>query len=91
MITKKLMEAPDGRGWVFLGILAAAAILVPCLNLLLPPSSLLESPQEAGENYFEHLLNNVEFSGEKVVGASLGTESAYDGPFYRTKCDCLRI
>ena len=28
MITRRLIEAPDGRGWVFLGILAAAAILV---------------------------------------------------------------
>ncbi len=47
MITKKLIEAPDGRGWVFLSILAAAAILVPCLNLLLPPSSPLHVPTSA--------------------------------------------
>ena len=39
MITRRLLEAPDGRGWIFLGILAAAAILVPLLNLGLPPSS----------------------------------------------------
>jgi hypothetical protein len=23
MITRRLLEAPDGRGWIFLGILAA--------------------------------------------------------------------
>ena len=39
MITRRLLEAPDGRGWVFLGILLAAAIVVPCLNILVPPDS----------------------------------------------------
>jgi urea transport system permease protein len=39
MITRRLLEAPDGRGWIFLGILAAAAVIVPLLNLALPPSS----------------------------------------------------
>ena len=39
MITRRLLEAPDGRGWIFLGILVAAAIVVPLLNVLVPPSS----------------------------------------------------
>ena len=39
MITRRFLEAPDGRGWVFLAILATAAIVVPCLNVLVPPSS----------------------------------------------------
>jgi urea transport system permease protein len=39
MITRRLLEAPDGRGWIFLGILLAIAVIVPCLNLFLPPSS----------------------------------------------------
>ena len=39
MITRRLLEAPDGRGWIFLGLLAAAAIIVPCLNVFVPPSS----------------------------------------------------
>ncbi len=38
MITRKLFEAADGRGWVFLGILLAAAI-VPCLNIFVPQTS----------------------------------------------------
>jgi urea transport system permease protein len=41
MITRRLLEAPDGRGWLFLGLLAAAASVVPCLNLLVPPESAL--------------------------------------------------
>jgi len=56
----------------------------------LPPSSTSADPQEAAEIYLEHLLNNVEFSGEKVVGATLGEESAYDGPFYRLRSPVVR-
>ena len=47
MITRRLIEAPDGRGWIFLGLLAAAAILVPCLNLLAPPTSYFHVPTSA--------------------------------------------
>lgn len=51
----------------------------------LPPSSLSTNPTEAAEIYLEHLLSNIEFSGTHVVGASLGEEAAYDGPFYRLR------
>ena len=56
----------------------------------LPPSSLSSNPQEAASNYLEHLLANAEFAGEKVVGASLGEEAAYDGPFYRLRSPVMR-
>src|SRR5215468_3054557 len=39
MITRRLIEAPDGRGWIFLIILVAAAIVVPCLNMFVTPTS----------------------------------------------------
>jgi urea transport system permease protein len=39
MITRRFLEAPDGRGWAFLAILVAAAIIVPALNIFVPPSS----------------------------------------------------
>lgn len=39
MITRRFLEAPDRRGWIFLGILAAAAIIVPFLNVFVPPTS----------------------------------------------------
>jgi uncharacterized protein len=51
----------------------------------LPPSSFSENPQAAAEIYLEHLLSNAEFSGTHVVGASLGEEASYDGPFYRLR------
>ena len=41
MITRRLLEAPDGRGWIFLAILGVAAIAVPLLNLMVPASSPL--------------------------------------------------
>jgi uncharacterized protein len=51
----------------------------------LPPSSLSADPEEAASLYLEHLLSNVQFSGTHVVGAALGEEPAYDGPFYRLR------
>ncbi len=56
----------------------------------LPPASTSTNPEEAASVYLEHLLSNVEFSGEKVVGASLGSEPAYDGPFYRLRSPVVR-
>jgi uncharacterized protein len=56
----------------------------------LPPSSLSLNPQEAATNYLEHLLDNVEFGGKHVVGAVLGEEPAYDGPFYRLRSPVVR-
>ncbi len=56
----------------------------------LPPASLSENPREAASVYLEHLLGGAEFSGEHIVGASLGEESAYDGPFYRLRSPVVR-
>ena len=56
----------------------------------LPPSSTSANPQEAASLYLEHLLSNIQFSGENVVGASMGTEAAYDGPFYRLRSPVVR-
>ncbi|MFM7345089.1 MAG: urea ABC transporter permease subunit UrtC [Tagaea sp.] len=39
MIAAALAERLDGRGWIFLAILAALAVVVPVCNLLVPPSS----------------------------------------------------
>jgi uncharacterized protein len=56
----------------------------------LPPSSLSSDPEEAATIYLEHLLGNAEFAGEKLVGASLGEEASYDGPFYRLRSPVVR-
>jgi putative CocE/NonD family hydrolase len=63
--------------------------LVSTLSAL-PPSSTSLNPEEAASIYLEHLLSNIQFSGEKVVGAALGSEPAYDGPFYRLRSPVVR-
>ena len=42
-----LLSMIDRKGWIFLGLLAVAAVLVPAANLLLPPSSPLHVPTYA--------------------------------------------
>jgi len=56
----------------------------------LPPADASANPQEAATIYIEHLLGGAEFSGEHIVGASLGEEAAYDGPFYRLRSPVVR-
>jgi putative CocE/NonD family hydrolase len=56
----------------------------------LPPSDLSQNPQEAATIYLEHLLGNAEFSGEHILGAALGEEASYDGPFYRLRSPVVR-
>ena len=41
MITARILSMLDRRGQVFLAVLAAAIVLVPVLNLLVPPGSPL--------------------------------------------------
>jgi hypothetical protein len=56
----------------------------------LPPSSASQNPQEAATVYLEHLFGNAEFSVSHILGASLGEEDAYDGPFYRLRSPVVR-
>ena len=44
MITARLLASLDGRGRIFLGVLALLAVVIPLLNLLLPPSSFFHVP-----------------------------------------------
>jgi len=56
----------------------------------LPPASASENPEEAAKVYMEHLIGDSEFSASHIVGAALGTEDAYDGPFYRLRSPVVR-
>lgn len=56
----------------------------------LPPSSLSADPEEAATVYLEHLIGNAEFSVTKLLGATLGEEASYDGPFYRLRSPVVR-
>jgi urea transport system permease protein len=44
MITARLLNSLDGRGRIFLGVLALLAVVIPALNLLLPPTSMFHVP-----------------------------------------------
>ncbi len=63
--------------------------LVTALSAL-PPSDTSSNPQEAASVYVEHLLANSEFDVSHLIGASLGEEGAYDGPFYRLRSPVVR-
>ncbi len=56
----------------------------------LPPADATENPQEAATVYIEHILGGAEFSGEHILGAELGEEAAYDGPFYTVRSPVVR-
>ena len=47
MITARLIAGLDSEGRIFLAVLAAVAILVPLLNLAVPPGSLFHVPTYA--------------------------------------------
>lgn len=51
----------------------------------IPPSNTLDDPASAIPNYAGHLENNWDFAGQKMLDATVGGDSAYDGPFYRTR------
>jgi urea transport system permease protein len=82
MITRRLIEAPDGRGWIFLGLLAAAAILVPCLNLLLPPTSYFHVPTSAVALWGKYLCYALLALSLDLVWGYCGILSLGHGAFF---------
>ncbi len=56
----------------------------------LPPADATQNPQEAATVYLEHLFGNAEFTVQHILGAALGEEDAYDGPFYRERSPVVR-
>ena len=44
MIASPLLRVLDKGAWIFLALVAAAAVIIPALNLLLPVSSPLHVP-----------------------------------------------
>ncbi len=82
MIARKLIEAPDGRGRIFLAILAAAAVLVPCLNLALPPSSALHVPTSAVALWGKYLCYALLALSLDLVWGYCGILSLGHGAFF---------
>jgi putative CocE/NonD family hydrolase len=51
----------------------------------LPPSTTTSDPVGSLPTYADHLRDNWDFAGQKIVETTLGEDSAYDGPFYRLR------
>ena len=82
MITRRLLEAPDGRGWIFLAILATAAIAVPLLNLLVPPSSPYHVPTSAVALWGKYLCYALLALSLDLVWGYCGILSLGHGAFF---------
>jgi putative CocE/NonD family hydrolase len=50
-----------------------------------PPSNAMQEPNTALPTWAGHLANWSDFQAQKIVDASTGGDSAYDGPFYRLR------
>src|SRR3954453_24216366 len=57
----------------------------------LPPSNFSDDPSGAAQSYAGHVQNGFDFAAQRPVDATLGGESAYDGPFYRLRSPVERI
>ena len=82
MITRRLLEAPDGRGWIFLAILAVAAIAVPVLNLAMPPSSPWHVPTSAVALWGKYLCYALLALSLDLVWGYCGILSLGHGAFF---------
>jgi urea transport system permease protein len=82
MIARKLIEAPDGRGRIFLAFLAAAAIWVPCLNLALEPSSAFHVPTSAVALWGKYLCYALLALSLDLVWGYCGILSLGHGAFF---------
>ena len=82
MITRRLLAAPDARGWIFLLILAAAILLVPFLDLSVPPSSLWHVPSSLVPLWGKYLCYALLALSLDLVWGYCGILSLGHGAFF---------
>jgi len=82
MITRRLMEAPDGLGRIFLGLLLGLAVLVPVLNLALPPASPLHVPTSTVALWGKYLCYALLALSLDLVWGYCGILSLGHGAFF---------
>jgi urea transport system permease protein len=82
MIMNRLLAAPDGRGWIFLAVLAAVAVGVPCLNLLVPSASLFHIPTSMVELWGKYLCYALLALSLDLVWGYCGILSLGHGAFF---------
>ncbi|AMJ59917.1 urea ABC transporter permease subunit UrtC [Bosea sp. PAMC 26642] len=82
MITRFLIQGMDRRGLVFLGLIAALAILVPLSNLLLPSGSALHVPTSTMSLWGKYLCYALLAIALDLVWGYCGILSLGHGAFF---------
>jgi urea transport system permease protein len=82
MITRRLLEAPDAQGWIFLALLGGVVILVPVLNLVVPPSSPLYLPTSTVPLWGKYLCYALLALSLDLVWGYCGILSLGHGAFF---------
>ena len=57
----------------------------------IPPSTLFTDPASAVPTYAGHLADTFQFAALLALRAAVGSENAYDGPFYQLRSPVTRI
>jgi urea transport system permease protein len=82
MITRSLFSNMGRTGWIFLGILMAALVLVPILNLALPPTSALHVPTHVVSLLGKYLCYAILAVSLDLVWGYAGILSLGHGAFF---------
>jgi urea transport system permease protein len=82
MITRFLMQNMDRRGYVFLGLIAALAVLVPLSNLLLPDGSPFHVPTSTMSLWGKYLCYALLAISLDLVWGYCGILSLGHGAFF---------
>ena len=82
MITRRLLQAPDGRGRICLAILLGLAVVVPVLNLALPPTSPVHVPTSTVALWGKYLCYALLALSLDLVWGYCGILSLGHGAFF---------
>ena len=82
MIARRLLAGLDARGWIFLFILAAAILLVPFLDLFVPPSSIWHVPSSLVPLWGKYLCYALLALSLDLVWGYCGILSLGHGAFF---------
>ena len=82
MITRRLLEGSESRGYIFLAVLAAAMFIVPFLHLAVPPSSAFHMSTSAVALWGKYLCYALLALSLDLVWGYCGILSLGHGAFF---------
>src|SRR3974390_3646035 len=89
MITRRLLAAPDARGWIFLFILAAAILILPFLDLFVPPTSVWHVPSSLVPLFGKYACYALLWLSLDLVWGYAGILSLGHGAFFALGGYCM--